>query len=430
MYSYKFTALHFSSISNDRLYGSYESSDSDMEVLDSASGDQNRIVQGLKKSIKRKQKKIHDLTAKLIISENNLACEKEKTKDKEDVIKSLKLSIDAIKDNFGQSLKKIDCDLHETKIDELNANIEILECKLKNRNEKIAELEDKMEKYETNLKEKSGLIAELESVIKIAEDSALEDIRTKEEKDEQIAKLESQAKVDASMIKKLNDKLSTFTLKVEPSDDSRETMIYLNCTKMTSIQFVKLPKLSFAAVFEDLPSAGPGWMLIQRRIDGSVVPLPGYRCSEYFNGFGDLSREFWLGYEKLHILTTNQRHELYIELVDFDNATAYARYDHFEVGSDKEHYALKKLGQYSGSAGDYLTLTSSCQQFVVDKNEDIPPYEMMDYGWWENTLCNLNGKYYGYKKVLESPDGIWWGTWNMGKRHSLKSCKMLIRPRP
>ncbi|KAH8293656.1 hypothetical protein KR054_002600, partial [Drosophila jambulina] len=404
------------------------SSDSDMEVLGSGDGDQKRIIQGLKRTIKRNQTKINDLAAKLAIAENNLASEREKTKDKEDVIKTLKLSIDVIKENSGQSLKRTDCELHKTKIDELNAYIEILECKLKNRNEKISELEDQTEKYEINLKEKDEHISSLESQIKLSLDTTQKYERNLKEKDEQIAKFESEAKANAAQIKKLNDKLSKFTLEVETSDEDRDTFVYLNCTKMPSIQFVTLPSLPYAsrlaAVFEDLPSAGPGWMLIQRRIDGSVVFYGRNHVEQFRNGFGDLSREFWLGLEKLHILTTNQRHELFIELVDFDNATAYARYDHFVVGSEKEKYVIQSVGQYSGNAGNYFG--KGCQ--FTFANDSCSVYG--NVGWWAGLLCNLNGKYYDRKTVLETTDGIWWGTWNMGSRHSLKSCKMLIRPKP
>ncbi|XP_017020369.1 fibrinogen-like protein 1 [Drosophila kikkawai] len=410
-----------------------ESSDSDMEVLGNTDGDQKRIIQSLKR---KNLTKISDLAAKLIIVENNLASEKEKTKDKEDVIKSLKLSIDLLKDNTAQSLKITNCDQHKAKIDELIADIEILECKLKSRNEKISELEDRMEENEINLIEKDEQIANLESQIKVSLDTTQKYENDLKDKDVQIAKLESQAKADAAKIKNLENNLSRYTLQIHSSDDNSNSRVYLNCTKLPLIQFVKLPNGSrFAAVFEDLPKAGPGWMLIQRRIDGSVE-LFGDSGSNYNEGFGDLSREFWLGSKKLNELTTNQRYELYIELVDFDNATAYARYDNFVVGSHAEDYTLTSLGQYSGNAGDCLRRGVSCK-FLWQRQEHNGYTRQCNsqsinerIGWWNNTDCNLNGKYYNCKTILKSVDGIWWGLWNMNQRHSLKSCKMLIRPKP
>jgi len=44
-------------------------------------------------------------------------------------------------------------------------------------------------------------------------------------------------------------------------------------------------------------------------------------------------------------------------------------------------------------------------------------------------FSNLNGVFSTTKKV-GATNGIWWGSWYLGnKRFSLKSCKMLIRPK-
>jgi len=124
------------------------------------------------------------------------------------------------------------------------------------------------------------------------------------------------------------------------------------------IQIVKLPGIEdFEAAFEDIPSAGPKWMVIQRRIDGTVSfnTLNFMHKYWYKQGFGNLEREFWFGCQKLHELTTSRRHELYIQIADFDGATAYARYDNFVIGSENEGYTLRSLGAYSGDAGDALS---------------------------------------------------------------------------
>uniref|UniRef100_A0A182JLH7 Fibrinogen C-terminal domain-containing protein n=1 Tax=Anopheles atroparvus TaxID=41427 RepID=A0A182JLH7_ANOAO len=99
-------------------------------------------------------------------------------------------------------------------------------------------------------------------------------------------------------------------------------------------------------------SFGGGWLVIQYRFDGSLDFFRNW--TEYRNGFGDIKGEFWFGLEKIHQLTSRQQNELMVEMKDFDGAYSYAHYKHFEIGSETEHYPLKKLGAYDGNAGDAL----------------------------------------------------------------------------
>lgn len=61
------------------------------------------------------------------------------------------------------------------------------------------------------------------------------------------------------------------------------------------------------------------------------------------------------GLQRIYSLTRSGGYELRIDLADFDNATAFARYAHFSVGRDsvnpeEDGYPLLVDG-YSGTAG-------------------------------------------------------------------------------
>ena len=98
-------------------------------------------------------------------------------------------------------------------------------------------------------------------------------------------------------------------------------------------------------MFCDQTSAGGGWTVFQKRMNGSVDFF--LYWSDYKHGFGNLSGEFWLGNDKIHRLTRNYSNTLRVDMEDFENNTAYAEYDMFGVMSENEKYKLI-LGNYSG----------------------------------------------------------------------------------
>ena len=59
------------------------------------------------------------------------------------------------------------------------------------------------------------------------------------------------------------------------------------------------------------------------------------------------------GNDILHLLTSNTRQRLRIDLADFEGNTRYAEYNNFAVGSELTKYRLGSLGAYSGTAREY-----------------------------------------------------------------------------
>ncbi len=107
-------------------------------------------------------------------------------------------------------------------------------------------------------------------------------------------------------------------------------------------------------VFCDQTTAGGGWTVFQKRLDGSVNFYRGW--ADYKRGFGNLNGEFWLGLDKIHRLTKTTKNRLRVDLEDTAGKTAYAEYDMFAVTSERTKYKLS-LGSYSGFRISYTYIS-------------------------------------------------------------------------
>ncbi|ELU17973.1 hypothetical protein CAPTEDRAFT_120977, partial [Capitella teleta] len=96
---------------------------------------------------------------------------------------------------------------------------------------------------------------------------------------------------------------------------------------------------------------GVGWTVFQRRVDGTL----GFnrRWLEYKYGFGSLYGEFWLGNDPLHLLTSQLKYKLRVDLWDWEGNSTRAEYGSFGVESEAKKYALR-VKNYLGDAGEFL----------------------------------------------------------------------------
>lgn len=165
-------------------------------------------------------------------------------------------------------------------------------------------------------------------------------------------------------------------------------------------------------VFCDQKTDGGGWIVFQRRQDGSVDFYRNWL--DYKTGFGVLEGEFWLGNDNLHRLTSECCHELRIDLVDFDNKKGYAKYTKFSISAESTNYVLLAQG-YSGDIGDSLAIHSGQQFSTKDKDNDNnggPCASSWMSGWWYHLICakaHLNGRYNLNKHSQDSRNNFWYG---------------------
>ncbi|XP_035135484.3 tenascin-N [Callithrix jacchus] len=180
-------------------------------------------------------------------------------------------------------------------------------------------------------------------------------------------------------------------------------------------------------VYCDMDTDGGGWTVFQRRNTGQLDFFKRWRS--YVEGFGDPRKEFWLGLDNLHNLTTGTptRYEVRVDL-QTANESAYAIYDFFQVASSKERYKLT-VGKYRGTAGDALSYHNGWKFTTFDRDNDIALSNCAlthHGGWWYKNchLANPNGRY-GETKHSE---GVNWEPWK-GHEFSIPYVELKIRPR-
>ena len=185
---------------------------------------------------------------------------------------------------------------------------------------------------------------------------------------------------------------------------------------------------------------GGGWIVFQRRLDGSVDFNRNW--TEYKSGFGDLSGEHWLGNEILVNLTSDDSQGTWtirIDLEAWNKETAFAKYTDFKIVGDK--YSLQ-LGGYdvSSTAGDSLDYHGGMAFSTWDKDNancavdvgawwyyyDSTHYCLYRYPYYYYRFSSLNSPYYPNGYYGPGAVGyIVWSTWEYGK--SIKSSSMKIR---
>ncbi|CAH6790072.1 Tnxb [Phodopus roborovskii] len=195
---------------------------------------------------------------------------------------------------------------------------------------------------------------------------------------------------------------------------SKTTTIFLNGNREQPLD-----------VFCDMETDGGGWLVFQRRMDGQTDFWRDWE--EYAHGFGNVSREFWLGNEVLHSLTQAGDYSMRVDL-RAGNEAVFAQYDFFRVDSAMENYRLHLEG-YHGTAGDSMSYHSGSVFSARDRDPNnllISCAVSYRGAWWYRNChyANLNGLY----GSTVDHQGVSWYHWK-GFEFSVPFTEMKLRPR-
>ncbi|XP_070072470.1 fibroleukin-like isoform X1 [Drosophila takahashii] len=369
-----------------------------------------KLIQSLRKKINKLEEKLEDSgknqKATIKLYEDSL-------KDKNDLIKSLNTIIDLMKEtkelrtiqsqqiapqngvelqkgnftsnempnhlllgsNLSDSAHCIeDFQTLQKELEESQSQNASLSDKISKLDSEIIGLKSQLEEMENSLEMSKADEAHLRyQIIELKSNSNLHAANSKE-KDDRLLKYIKQCEQSQVRNASLTDKILKLDLEIiDLKSKLMKKEKDLAISKMQSkadkdkliSRIIELnPSAKIDAITNDKPKGfyeqhlGMSWMLILHRFNGSL----NFNTFDIFNVIGSASKdkEFFLGFDKLHNITKSRRHELLIELEDFNNKKAYARYDNFVVGSKAKGYALESLGSYSGNAGDALRNHEKC----------------------------------------------------------------------
>ena len=118
-----------------------------------------------------------------------------------------------------------------------------------------------------------------------------------------------------------------------------------------------------------------GWIMFHQHLGYSFnwnLTWPYYKA-----GFGSIDADFWLGLEKLYLLTSSQPYRLRVEVQQRSTNLWYsAEYWSFKIGDELDKYRLGVAG-FSGDAGDGL-------MWEDDYNGDG------SFGWYNHNGMNFS----------------------------------------
>ena len=177
-----------------------------------------------------------------------------------------------------------------------------------------------------------------------------------------------------------------------------------------------------------------GWILIHQHL-GFAFNWQ-LLWADYKAGFGSINADFWLGLEKVHLLTSSQPYRLRVE-VQHDSTSLWfsAEYWSFQIGDELNDKYRLQLDGYSGDAGDSLMhagdwygngnfgwyLSNGMMFSTYDQDNDGMAGQCAAHtngGWWYKACCYAC-------LTCDSANNVWW---TLGASPVVFNSRMMIKP--
>ncbi|XP_067651297.1 techylectin-5B-like [Haliotis asinina] len=203
--------------------------------------------------------------------------------------------------------------------------------------------------------------------------------------------------------------------------------VYAQGIKKSGVYYIK-PTCAACPVpvWCDMDTPPGGWLVIQRRKDGSTSFNRNWQ--QYKQGFGDVSQEHWMGNDNIFLISNQDHYELRVDLWDFEGNRVYAIYRTFKIDGERDKYRLH-IHNHAGSVKDSLYRHNRMMFSTYDQDNDARHEahcaREWEGGWWYNNcwFALLNGPHHNRSNVP------WRGmAWNHWKREQLARSEMKIRP--
>ncbi|XP_042867272.1 ryncolin-1-like [Penaeus japonicus] len=176
-------------------------------------------------------------------------------------------------------------------------------------------------------------------------------------------------------------------------------------------------------VWCDMETDGGGWTVFLARQRQTPQVDFNRSWTEYKEGFGDPTGEFWLGNEMLHRITSSRKYSLRVDLTLTNQIQQFAEWEEFRLGSETDKYRM--------NLENYLSLSTTYSNCLNIDNRYFTTYDR-DYDYSSgNCAASIGGGWWTYNCRYMHLTAVYNQSLNVtctGTRLQISSAQMKVRP--